>query len=185
MEISFFDITFWKDFVSNLSATLIGVALGIPGALFIDRYLSGIKAFEELDQERHEANIRKKQFLQMILESLQKNLALIAQIEEQLKPETVIFYNVDTQVLESTSSIKYEIIGDFSLNQRLDSIRYELLHFHRKIELQLEISYSVFTASHNFHATRVQLVKAIIDHIPRIKKEITEAIEIIIQQIPG
>jgi hypothetical protein len=29
-----FDVFFWKDFVSNLGATIIGVALGIPAALW-------------------------------------------------------------------------------------------------------------------------------------------------------
>ena len=65
-------------------------------------------------------------------------------MERELNPEPVIFYNVDIQLLEGTCSLKYEIIDNLDLNRQLDSIRYELLHLHRKFELQLEIEFSAY-----------------------------------------
>jgi len=101
----------------------------------------------------------------------------------ELKPEVVIFYNVDTQLLESTSSIKYEIIDDLNMNRQLDSIRYELLHLHRKIDLQLDIEYSAYKAMGNYMARRTQLIGAITAHFPRVKQEISDTLSIIAAQL--
>jgi ABC-type spermidine/putrescine transport system permease subunit I len=39
---NFFDFSFWQNFVSNLLATIIGVALGIPVAFWINRRVGDI-----------------------------------------------------------------------------------------------------------------------------------------------
>ncbi|MBW1796037.1 MAG: hypothetical protein JRJ38_16715 [Deltaproteobacteria bacterium] len=181
----FFDTAFWKDFASNVLATLLGVAVGIPVALWIDRFVSRRRESKEIAERRNALTQRKNQFLQMLHEALRKNLALVEQMERELRPESVIFYNVDTQLLESTSSMKNETIEDLDLNRRLDSIRYELLHLHRKVELQLEIEYSPYKAMANYMDRRAQLVEAITAHFPRIKQEIREALAIIAVALPN
>ncbi len=106
-------------------------------------------------------------------------------MEQELRPDVIIFYNVDMQLLESVSSIKYEMIEDLDLNRLLDSIRYELIHLHRKVELQLEIEYSAYKAMGNYMDRRSQLIGAITAHFPRIKQEITEALNIIATKLPN
>jgi len=175
----FFDIIFWKDFVSNTLATLLGVAVGIPVALGIHRLVTRWRESKKVAVQRSSLAQRRSQFLQMLRESLEKNLALVKQMEREVRPESVIFYNVDTQLLEATSSIKYEITEDLDLNRRLDSIRYELLHLHRKVELQLEIEYSAYKAIRGYMERRAELIRAITVHFPRIKKEIRDALGII------
>ncbi len=175
----FFDFAFWQNFVSNSLATLAGVVVGIPVALLIDRLVSKWQAKEEFNRQKEAAQRRKIQLLQTLKDALQKNFALVEQIEKELSPEAVIFYNVDLQLLEGTSSLKYELIDNLELNQQLDSIRYELIHLHRKIELQLDIEFSSYKAMGNYMAKRRQLVGAITMHLPRIKKEISDALAII------
>ncbi len=51
----------------------------------------------------------------------------------------IIFYNADTALLDATTAIKYEIIEYLDLNRPIGSVRYELQHLHRKIELQLDL----------------------------------------------
>jgi hypothetical protein len=180
----FFDITFWRDFVSSVLATLLGALIGIPTALWIDRSISKRREAEKARTRQDIADQRRNQLVQVLLESLRKNYALVEQMEQELRPERVIFYNVDTQLLESSGSIKYEIIDDLDLNHRLDSIRYELLHLHRKVELQLEIEYSSYKMIDNYMQRRATLVGAIREHLPRIKQEIADALSILEVQLP-
>jgi hypothetical protein len=179
----FFDFVFWQNLVSTLLATILGVVFGIPVAFFIDRKITQWQEKNEITKQKNALIQRKKQLLQLLSETLQKNLKLVEQMENQVKPEYVIFYNVDTLLLESTSSIRYEIIDDLNLNRQIDSIRYELLHLHRKVELQLEIEYTVFKAMGNYMTTRTELIGAIIAHIPRVKQEISDTLSIIAAQI--
>jgi hypothetical protein len=174
---------FWQNFVSNSLATILGVVIGIPVAFFIDRLITQWQEKNEITKQKNALIQRKKQLLQLLSETLQKNLELVEQMESQVKPEFVIYYNVDTLLLESTSSIRYEIIDDLNLNRQIDSIRYELLHLHRKVELQLELSYREFKASGNFMTARTQLIGAIIAHIPRVKQEISNTLSIIAAQM--
>lgn len=180
---NFFDFIFWQNFVSNSFATLIGIVIGIPVALLIDRLIKTKQEKEKIQEIKKARDQQKHQLLILIRDTLQKNFDLVNQIHDELKPEVVIFYNVDTLLLESISSIKYETIDDLDLNRRLDSIRYELLHLHRKIDLQLEIQYSAYRVMDNYPVVRSQIIRAVQDHLPRIIQEISETREIINAQL--
>lgn len=173
---SFFDIEFWKDVSSNGLATLLGALVGIPIALWLNRLIDSRRQKADKEMIKSQMVERRKQFSAMLVAALQKNAALVAQMKQQLTPNKVIFYNVDNLVLESTSSLKYELIEDLDLNRLLDSIRYELDHIHKKVELQLETVYSSYRAMGGFQKNRTQLIQAIIDHFPRVESELHEAI---------
>jgi hypothetical protein len=173
------DTAFWQGFVGNAAATFLGVLFGIPFALWVNRRILRQQESKEAAERQNTLTRRKNQFLHLLQEALQKNLDLVKQMEQELKPGGGVYYNVDTQLLESTSSLKYGIIEDLDLNRRLDSIRYELLHLHRKVEIQLDIAYSTYRAMDHYREQRAQLIGAITMHFPRIKQEITEALAII------
>ena len=175
----FFNFGFWQNFVSNSLATVVGVVLGIPAALWINRWISNIEDQKERDRQKEIKAERCKDLLRLLRGALEKNQKLLEQMEREIRPDYVIFYNVDTQLLDATSSLKYEIIENLELNQLLDSIRYELLHLHRKVDLQLEITYSAFQAISSYEESRKRLVEAILAHIPNIKSEIDEALRMI------
>ena len=175
----FFDLAFWKDFVSNGLSTLLGVLFGIPVALWLDRLISSRRHAQEMEQACLVSKARRLQFVDMLVETLSKNQQLVTQMKEQLTPGTVIFYNVDTLTLDATSSIKYDIIDDLKLNRLLDSVRFELSHLYRKVELQLEISYGSNSSRELYEAKRTQLIQAIHDHFPRIERELAEALALL------
>lgn len=78
--VNFFDIVFWQSFLSNLGATIIGVAIGIPVALWISRI-----------QERNSENEKKTKILSMLRSELYHNLHRIDYKEkdkEKLKRES-------------------------------------------------------------------------------------------------
>jgi uncharacterized membrane protein len=181
---TFFDFGFWQDFVSNSLATLLGALVGIPIALWLNRLLTRWQEHRKTSQEQALAHHRRNQLLQMLRETLQKNRDLILRMEQELRSKTVIFYNVDTQLLDATSSVKYEVLDDLELSHLLDSIRYDLLHLHRRVELQLEIAYSAFKAMDTYRQMRDSLIQAIHDYFPRIKDEIDQALDMISAQLP-
>ena len=175
------DPVFRDGTMGNWFASIVGVLVGVPIALWLDRSISSRREKQEHQRQQILEKERKKQFVQMLRDSLIKNRGLLEQIERELRPTVVIYYNVDTQILESTASIKYEIIDDLELNQQLDYIKYELLHIHRKIELQLTVAYGDYKVAggrQNFIQARTELTNAILVHVPTIQEAITRAINI-------
>ncbi len=170
-QVNFFDVSFWQNFTSNSLATLLGVLLGIPIALWVNRWI-----------ENRGKKQKKSDLLQLFHETLEKNKSLLEQMSRELDPKYIIFYNVDTSLLESTASLKYEIIDNSELNRRLDTLRYELQHIHRKVELQLEIAYSALMAMSNYLTIRANLISATKGHLPRIIEEIDQVLKIIDEQ---
>jgi len=73
----FFDFVFWQNFVSNSLATLLGVVVGIPVALLIDRLVTQWQEKKEISKQKEALLQRKNQLLQMLKDALQKNLALV------------------------------------------------------------------------------------------------------------
>ncbi len=63
---NFFDFSFWQSFVSNLGATIIGVGLGIPVALLINRWV-----------EDRTGKERRKKILKVILDELKENFVYL------------------------------------------------------------------------------------------------------------
>ena len=168
----FFTLGFWQDFVSNFIATLFGVVIGIPAALLINRLASKKQDEKETAYQREIFLQKQNQLLQMFMETLQKNLEIIDRVADELRPEKVLIYNVDTQLLESTSSVKYEIVENIELNRQLDSIRYELLYLHHKIDLQFGIEFSAYAAMSNYMGKRKELVGVIKGRLPTIRAKI-------------
>lgn len=62
----FFDLSFWKDFISNSLATFLGALLGIPIALWISNY-----------QGRQEELERKKKILHLLTQELLMNFGTL------------------------------------------------------------------------------------------------------------
>jgi hypothetical protein len=166
------------------------VAIGVP--IWWDNRKKRIE--EQLSKQKDIAttNTKRLQLLSLFQEAMKKNLQLVNQAEEELK-EQVIFYNVDTTLLESTASLKYELIENIELNRLVDSVRYELEHFHRKIDLQLEIWISaqenseqvieeeriLDTPNRRLIHMRRQIIGSIFAQANRIKQEITQVLKLI------
>jgi len=75
-----FDIEFWKNFLSNALATFIGIILGIPVALWLNRIQQKSSEASEKRKVEMEATGRKKHVLQLIKEELITNKTLLEKI---------------------------------------------------------------------------------------------------------
>jgi hypothetical protein len=116
---------------------------------------------------------RYRQFLLVVKEALNKNVALLEQMEREIKPGLIVFYSLHTSVLESTSSVKYEIIDDLDLNKELDVIRYELIHIQHKLQIHTRTGYDpLFLSTPKGPEKRDELGKKITDHIGLVKPRI-------------
>lgn len=139
----FFDVSFWKDFLSNTLATLLGVFLGIPAALWLDRLISQQREKQEREAQQAAETERRLELLRLLRETLVRNRKIIERMSQELTTGSLITYNTDPLLLDSTASLKYEIIDDLDLNRQLDVLRYELQHLHRKVKLRWQLEFSL------------------------------------------
>ena len=90
----FFDFAFWQDFVANGLATLLGVAVGIPIALWINNFL------EQSSEKEH-----KQKILHLLCDELEYNQHILSSWIKGAKKE-----DVEVLVLE----LKHEVWSAFS-----------------------------------------------------------------------
>jgi hypothetical protein len=68
-----FDIEFWKNFLSNLLATFLGLIIGIPVALWINRFQQKATEVSENKRIDLETSTRKEKILNLIKAELEFN----------------------------------------------------------------------------------------------------------------
>jgi hypothetical protein len=163
--------SFWDNFLANFLATILGAIVGVPLALAADRFISARKAREELKAKVAIAHERRSQLLTLLRDSVTMNLQLLLKMQKEVTPSSVLFYNVDTSLLDATASLKYEVIDNLELNRLLDAFKHSLLILHRKIELQVDMQYSTFASMTNFQSAWTDLVNATIVQIPPLIKQ--------------
>lgn len=72
--------TFWPDFLSNLLATLIGIVVGLPLALWLDR----IARAKNEREKAHEAKQRIRKILSILLAEIEYNLEAMGRFHEDI-----------------------------------------------------------------------------------------------------
>jgi len=145
------------DFVTNLLSTLIGVLIGIPVALWIDRLTSA-------SHQREDA----KRILTALRDELQHNQNLLKQMQGELKTD-VIFYNLDLSAWQATTSKGLESIRNYELVRQISDLYYEFQHMSRKIDVQFQMHYSSLLSYSNFEKIRASLVGPIIAHASQLE----------------
>lgn len=120
----FFDLPFWKDFVSNGLATLIGAVAGIPIALWLNR-----KVKQRVEQERKRELLI---VLRYVLEDNKKNIELISKTTGGGAFGSTI---AEVHMLDATASDQYELLNNAELVQRLYTIRKELSTINREVDM--------------------------------------------------
>ncbi len=157
----------------SLFGTFIGALLGVPAGFWVNRWSS-----------KHADRDRRSQLLSALRQTVDHNSYLIDQIEGWLNKDGFPFFNVDLPLLESTASLKYELL-DISLCRQIDQLRYELAHLGRKVNLLLELEFDpsakrafmrqgdVGTTS-TYAELHPMLVDAIKVHIPPIRQTLQD-----------
>jgi len=178
---------FRDNFIADFSATLLGVVIGVPVALAINR--SQIKQGEDTRQTEALKNRGEKasQYLKMLQLSLNTCLTFLDHVQARLTPGSVIYPSLDIEQLESTSALKYEILDDLSLCGMLDVARYELRFISRLLDLNLTMSFGGFRAAVGeaiFRSEQAEVVRRIQQQIPDAKKALQLALGKIAANLP-
>ena len=105
---------------------------GHPGCLFLNYAWS-----HRVDKAR------RTQLIEAIRNSIQFNINLVGQIKEWIeKPNGTPFFNVDVELLASTTSLKYELLNNIPLCTELDRLLFEFRHLSRKVDLLLGLEFN-------------------------------------------
>jgi len=162
-----------QDFIVELVATICGVAIGIPVAFWIDRR-------SRLRSQREKAIT----ILKSLKEEINHNLGLLRQMGKELKPNSVIFYNLDMNTWRTISLGEFIGVISEGIINRIFRLYYEYEHFSRKIDVQFNMHYSAMRAMGNIYMIeRERIVNAILVLIPPWEKESEQLIEDIDNEI--
>lgn len=150
----------WLDALLEFVAALLGVLIGIPVALWLDR-----KSRESGQREKAIA------VLSSIKEEINHNLGLLKQIQKELRPNSLIYYNMDMNTWRASSLEEFEGIISHGLLRRIFRLYYEYELMSRKIDVQLNMHYSVVRATKGYPEERARIVNAILVHAAPWEKE--------------
>ncbi|WP_417383971.1 hypothetical protein [Gimesia sp.] len=85
--------------------------------------------------KKEDDDLKSNQLREGLKAAIKHNNDLLANLSEWVSnPGATPFFNLDLAILNSTSSIKYEYLEDFSLCEEIDKLRYELTHLTRKVD---------------------------------------------------
>lgn len=159
-----------SSFGSTLLATLIGafaaVVLGIPASLWVERLLERRRASEEIMQLRG-----------AIREVLLKNRNLLRQMRDQLEKERSEFptYKLDTTLLQSVSSRKYDVLKEVAICKAVDNAAYEFQHFNGKLDAYMRIL-PLSDGSGTAKSFLVQIQKSLLAQMPIVQRRTEQAL---------
>jgi hypothetical protein len=138
---------FRRDFAATILATLLGIILGVPAALEVER---GKSDTDRMEQEQ--------QLLAAVDRTLEQNEVILKKLNEQLSVDRVINYNVDPFFLEATSESRYRVLNNIRVNQQIESVRTELVNLYHMIRTQFDLAYGIESRTTNFIEQRRQLL---------------------------
>lgn len=148
------------DVLLRFIAPLLGVLFGIPFAFWIDR-----KTRERSKRETAVA------VLSALKEEINHNVGLLEQIQNELRPNSMIYYNLDMNTWRAMSLEEFEGIVSRKLLRHIYRIYYEYEHLSRKIDTQFTMHYSVVRAMDTYIKERERIVGAIQTHVKPLHKE--------------
>ena len=185
--LGFFDQVFWQSLVSEIIATFIGALLGILTALWLDRRLQAKRIENENKKQQELFKNEKVKILNFIKIEILKNIDLLEMIKENLKPDKLIFNNLDLSAWTSLESKKAEYIDNLDLLIKLSQLYYDYQLISRRIDLDIQSACSAFRAVQGYAQFREQLVSKLITNIqPALEKSnylikiIDEELEVIL-----
>jgi len=128
--ISFLDVGFWQQLV----VTVVGVVFGIPLALWLNRRQ------EEREQKTQVTELaqRREQLVNALIATLTDATTVLKPLRD-LDAGRIAYVSLDLTLLDSTASLKYELLDDIELCKAIDGVRYGSMQLNRKLDLHLRI----------------------------------------------
>ena len=90
---------------------------------------------------RKSASRRRTQLVQALWETIEFNLE-VAKEASEVVGNTYFAVNIDLSLLESTRSLKYEVLDDINLSRDVDEVSYQFSSLYRLIAIELEMEFS-------------------------------------------
>jgi hypothetical protein len=151
----------------TLLGTFLGALLGVFSGLAVNHAWS-----------KQADHARRTQLKAVLRSAVDHNADLLVMIETVMGKGGFPTFNVDLPLLESTASLKYELL-DADLCREIDRLRYELTHLARKVDLLLKLEFDPSAKNvglaldgsgetSEYMQLRPKLVGAIIAHIAPI-----------------
>ena len=147
-------------FTPGFLSTLIGLLIGIPIALWVDRRITSTRSSTE-----------SKKTLEALRDEIDRNIVLLKQIDRELRVDTVIYYNLQLSSWKTVSVDKLSDDIDTILIRKISRIYYEFEHFSRKIDTQFEMYYGTIRSLTGYVELRKMLIKSIHLHLVRLLPE--------------
>lgn len=170
----------WTLFFPGLVATLIGVALGIPLGLWVNRQASQFQR----RQEEKQATQRKLAVLKALQEEVGHNLALLNQLEGELKSNQVPFYSLDTDRWGFLGGELAQIVSPETVLTRVSRLYFEFDHMKRKIDALFELFANPLMATSTFWKQRYSTLSgSILAHLPPTKQLCDEVLDLLKEEI--
>jgi len=120
-----------QDILITILGTFLGALFGIPAGLALNYWWGHC-----VDK------LRRNQLRTAIKQAVDSNANLVEQIKQWIEKPGTPSFNVDLTLLESTASLKYEILDDVELCKEIDHLRFELVHLSRKVDLLLNLEFN-------------------------------------------
>lgn len=155
----------WEDFIVQLAATLIGVTLGIPIALWLNNQYSGYKKKDE-----------KETLINFLRENLGSNLNILKKMQSDFAHYYVVHEPLDIGSW-SMFSQKINLLNKLDLQRKILHVYYNLEQLSKIVTIQLEMHYSAFRAMTGYKQEREYLVRSIQGQIGSLIKEIEEILK--------
>jgi len=167
---------FWKAFWPNLFATAIGVAIGVPIALWINNYTTFIGEQARQAQNREQLN----QGLTVVLRELDFNRERLQHFADVLRKDEVLYdLGLDLSVWEVTKGEIVPLLRDPALQQRLAYHFGQLNALSKVSGLSMDQAYwpgwrrkPVPQVNIAVRKYLVEETRRLLEEIPRLKQEI-------------
>ncbi len=118
--------SFWAQFLPELMATIIGVAIGIWGALWLERR-HGRQA-----RQHEEADLQ-----QAARDAVEHNLELCKQLRDAINKDDEPMFPMDVGLLDAVFPRLVQVSHDTKMVRELNGFRYQLHHLNRKLDVWL------------------------------------------------
>jgi uncharacterized protein YacL (UPF0231 family) len=170
----------WTLFFPELVATVIGVGLGVPLGLWLNRRAS------ELQRRQEEKRIkqRKLRLLKALQKEVEHDQELLNQLEGELKTGKVPLYSLDTDMWEFVGGQVAEAISSEEILTRTSSLYFEFDHMKRKIDALFQLyANPTMSASSLWQQRLTALSGSMLVHLPPTKKLCKEVLNLLKDEV--
>ncbi len=164
---------FLTNFFSELLATIIGLALGIPIGIWLNRKFEVWKKKQEEQKEIELLQKEKRTVLESLKNEFERNIKLLKQIEKKVR-NRVILGHLDLSEWKAISLKSTNLIDNYTLQKALDRVYYEYEHLQRKINKHFDFYFSTAQTLSNFKDDFAKLNNSIYDQINSFLLELSE-----------